>query len=295
MPFAYQIKLDLYSDWIRLLKKELKQYGYRPKDDEKPHRIAIQYFGLHRRLIAPVPRNVFVSKEFSCPSELRESLDLVIDKIKVGGSLTPHMSKAILNLEFNDDLLNDWDIHHLHLGTSIDSSGFIDRTGPVLFVRFSSGSAYLINVMEHGCWAQQELVKILHRNWPDSISQFRLKEVEGLGRQLSDEDIKKLRKVHGVTFIEVEKGIVYAPLGMGYVSSGHSLEAVRTADYCANKLRLYEKYVKENVSLLVKELQEQGVDVGNRLFFCLEIRSNTVYIFEAGSQVSIKLGPLFDR
>ena len=58
-------------------------------------------------------------------------------KIRKGEDLT-HLSKRITDLDYNDALLNDCGIHHLHLGIDVDDSGFDTRIGPLLFVHFDS-------------------------------------------------------------------------------------------------------------------------------------------------------------
>ena len=63
-----------------------------------------------------------------------------------------HLSRKIVDLDYDDDLLNDWDIYHLHLGTNLHIDGFVKRTGPMLFVRFNEQNAYFKNVMGHGSW-----------------------------------------------------------------------------------------------------------------------------------------------
>lgn len=52
-----------------------------------------------------------------CPSELQFGLDLVMTNIEQGVDLGPYLSKKIADLDYDDDLLNDWGVHHLHLGT----------------------------------------------------------------------------------------------------------------------------------------------------------------------------------
>ncbi|RAK15651.1 hypothetical protein B0I26_11912 [Anoxybacillus vitaminiphilus] len=49
-----------------------------------------QYLNLRKRLVDSVPREIHISKEFVCPAELQEGLELVIDKIKNGENLIPH-------------------------------------------------------------------------------------------------------------------------------------------------------------------------------------------------------------
>jgi hypothetical protein len=47
----------------------------------------------------------------------------------------------------------------------------------LLFARFPNNYAYLINIFPHGVWAEQELVGIIHRNWPESISDYRVTRI----------------------------------------------------------------------------------------------------------------------
>jgi hypothetical protein len=98
---------------------------------------------------------------------LQPGIDLVGSKIELGIDLRPHISRKIVDLHFDDDLLNEWDIHHLHLGTTLDANGFVKRTGPVLFVRFDRQNAYFINVLGHGSWTNQDMIRIIHRKWPE--------------------------------------------------------------------------------------------------------------------------------
>ncbi|MGE7119634.1 hypothetical protein ACQKIC_05450 [Peribacillus sp. NPDC046944] len=290
MPYAFELKIDFKRDWTSFLKRMLINAGY--KHEDLTTDVCFQYFNYARRLISPLPRKVLISKEFHCPEDLKEGLDLIIGKIKKGMDLKPHLSKGILNLNYHDDLLNDWGIHHLHLGVKIDKTGFSNRTGPVLFVRFDNKHAYIINVMKHGSWTNQEMIRIIHNNWPKSIERFQLNGVTAASPALTDEQYKKARQSHSIVLVEAEKGAVYGPLGMGYATSGHSIEVTRTCDFFAIRLREYEKYIKENTGSLVKQMRATGVEVGKKLNFLLGIENDVVYALEVNNRVFIKLGPL---
>lgn len=295
MPYVYDLKIDFLRDWARMMSENLKQMGYNPEPGDDHFKICMNYYNLLRRLVRPIPRKVLVSKEFKCPGHLQDGLNLVIEKIKKGIDLKPHLSKGILRLEYNDDLLNDWGIHHLHLGTVENVKGFVDRTGPVLFVRFDRDVAYLIQIMGHGDWAKQELIKIIHDNWPESIERFRIPHVESMEPKISDEDRKKLRKAHLVTFVEIDEGVIYAPLGMGYQSSGISTEVVRACMQSNKKLKLFENTVRIKIVEIAKLLKRRSGYTGSKFNFLLGIEDDDVYAFEVNSQTFVKLGPLFDR
>lgn len=109
----------------------------------------------------------------------------------------------------------------------------------------------------------------------------------------NNEEYRLLRKAHVTTFVEVEQGVVYFPIGMGYMSSGHSSDVIRTCDFYNNRLRVYEEHVKKNIAHLVKEIRAKGIDLGDSLVFLLGIEDNDVYAFETKYRIFIKLGPIF--
>ncbi|WP_338834331.1 hypothetical protein MHLNE_06900 [Moorella humiferrea] len=289
---GYNVKIDFYSDWIRFLKHQLSNFGFVIDDEVGGQEISIKYFNLQKRLVPPRPRKILIAEEFTCPPYLESGLEAIKKKIEEGQILTPHLSKKIADLDYNDALLNDWGIHHLHLGTTVDNSGFIVRTREVLFVRFDEENAYFINVMPHGTWSEQELVRVIHRNWPKSIKRFRLNGVIGTEFKLSNEDIEKLRKAGVVTLVEVEKGVVYAPIGGGYATSGVSVEVVTTSDYFSNRVRQLEKYIIDNIDQIVIKMKSINMSVSENVEFVLLLERNEAVALEKNTKVGIKLGPL---
>ncbi len=217
--------INLNNDWLRLIKTELESEGYDLTDltDDK---ISILYYSLEKRLISKVPRKIYKASDFSCPEYLEEGLRQLEEKIKNGNDLKPHLSRKLKKLEDNDGLLFDWGIYHLHLGTVIESDGFVNRTGPLLHARFDNDSAYFINIFNHGAWTKQAMLKTIHYNWPDSIKQFRLQGVLGVEKKFEDSDIHHLRNARVNTLIEIEPGVVYMGPGWGLAASGDSIDAV---------------------------------------------------------------------
>jgi hypothetical protein len=58
-------------------------------------------------------------------------------------------------------LLNEWGVHHLHLGAAPSSRdpSLIERSGPVLFARINPDDFYAINVYSHGAWEQTSVLE----------------------------------------------------------------------------------------------------------------------------------------
>lgn len=186
------------------------------EDDRRLQRMTCIYLGVRRRLVSLNPRRVLKSKDFSCGLKYRGALDQIERIIQDGGDLTPYLSRCIKKVDYNDALLNDWGIHHLHLGTTVESDGFMNRTGPLLYCRFEEDSVYFIAILPHGSWTTQKLLKTVHRNWPESLSQFRARGIKGVRR--TDEEIKELRRKNANYCLEVEPGVAHFPPGGGTVA-----------------------------------------------------------------------------
>lgn len=290
LNMGYEINMDFYKDWIDHLRKGLKEAGNTPVED--PEEVSIQYFNFLRRLIPVRPRKVYIAKEFMCPSELQLGLDLIINNIEQGVDLGPYLSKKIADLDYDDDLLNDWGVHHLHLGTNLESNGFVKRTGPVLFARFDEQNAYLINVWSHGNWTNQEMIRIIHNNWPGSIERYRLKDVTGLNYSVTDRDIKLARKAHSMLLIEPEPGVFYAPPGMGLTSAGTGIEVIRVSDYYADLMTTYEDVIRDNIAELIEMVKAEGGNSGEKLSFVLKIKDRKIFAYEVNYDFSVELGEL---
>jgi len=245
--------IDLNNDWLNIVKEELTALEYHLSNltDEK---ISILYFSLKKKLIPPKTRQIKKADVFSCPTNLQTGLQLVESKIINGEELKPHLTRNLKKLDDNDGLLFDWGIFHLHLGTEIDTDGFVKRTGSLLYARFDDSTAYFIGVFNHGAWTMQEMLKTIHKNWPESIEQHRIKGVLGVERNFQDSDIKQLRNAQINTLIEVDRGVIYMGPGGGISASGDSAESVMKHLDRKRGLERLEKSLKENTETLLRSL-----------------------------------------
>ncbi|MDQ5769577.1 hypothetical protein [Thiothrix subterranea] len=165
---SVKFEFDFYSDWLFFAKGELDN----AKIDTSNligDQLSLAYLNVRKKLITPMARNVLKSRGFFCPPDHINGLRKLEQEIEAGSDLTPYLSKSVLNPNFHDDLLNHWGIYHLHLGEVLKNE-FITRTGSLLYVRFDDKNAYFLDIREHGAWAQQDIIQIIHDNWPHSIS-----------------------------------------------------------------------------------------------------------------------------
>ncbi|MCS3529405.1 hypothetical protein [Chryseobacterium sp. JUb7] len=254
-------QIDLFKDWVGLKKVELESKNF-ITDDLDDDMISILYFTLQNRIIPKKRRNIFKSNIFHCPDVLINNLSFLEEKIRNGEELLPHQSKRLENLEDKDGLLFDWNIFHLHLGTTLESDGFVQRTGPLLYCIFDDQNAYFIQILNHGQWTNQGLLKIIHENWPQTIKNFRICEGQNvtLTHNPSDSEINDFRKANINTLIKVDENVIYLGPGFGFTSSGHSAKAVQNHIRNKNALNDFQE-------LLVKNTEQELL----KLFGSLEV------------------------
>lgn len=282
-----KLKMEFVEDWVQHLRAQLLAAGFPAQPGERADEVSFSYFNYLKRIVRPGPREILYASGFSCPSAMQTGLEIVVQKIVDGTDITPHLSTKIRDRYYDDDLLNDWGIYHVHLGTTVTANGFVNRTGPLLFARFDSEKAYFINVMPHGSWTKQEMLRCVHDNWPDSIKQYRINALD-VERGFSDDEVGALSRGHVSAITKVAEGVIYSPLGGGITTSGLSAQVVFESDYYMKRMRLFEKALYDKV-LEIEQLLP-GVDEAQ---FHLQIDSHNIcFAIEKSNLLRIKLGPI---
>ena len=217
-----QIKIDILGDLASILRGRLVRFaGYSREDVDsivETDDVIATYYGVIRRFVVPLPRRVRKAEGFFCPVEHRGALDSIEKTIEAGDSIVPYLSRKLKQVGFSDLLLNDWGFHHLHLGKTIESDGFMGRTKELLYVLFDASNAYFIRIIGHDGLTAQILLQTLHDNWPEVIGKGRLRNVKGT--KVTDRQIKALRDKHANCCIEMEDGTAYLALGGGITGAG---------------------------------------------------------------------------
>ena len=176
ITLQYKIEMDLCEDYCEMVHSWMKEHGV--QSDKDGEDLWYDFFNLQKKSVSPQKRIVHYSKEFACPSEVELGLKLLVQKFENGDDVSLHLSKDATSPSEFDGLLYDWGIYHFHLGETIDhQTGRIERTGPVLFAKIDNENVYCINVYSHGKnvqqpWAKQDLLKIIHNNWPQTFCNF---------------------------------------------------------------------------------------------------------------------------
>lgn len=247
-----RIESDFRSDWIAILRAEITSLGYDVKQSWDGETISDIYFNLLRRIIEIKPRKVVQSREFTCPSMYSRGLKLIGTEATKGLDLNPRLSRKIKKAMYDDALLNDWDINHLHLGQRLQKTGQIEGTEYILLARVTHDILYMIDVLPHGSWSDRRLLEIVHQNWPESIEVSRVVGAIGLEYNPNSGDIAEGREVNLNMLLEMGDGTIYCPPGGGVTSSGVSVEVVERSNYHFRLIQEKERHCRENAPKIMK-------------------------------------------
>ncbi|MGD6831000.1 hypothetical protein ACQCT5_02465 [Sutcliffiella halmapala] len=248
------VEMDFVSDWQDIMIDDMTTDGLQFSSTMPKDSLVIRYFTYLRKKggQTPRPRRVHRSNEFVCPPELLTGLNQLVDLLENGQDISPYLSKQIDNISAIDGMFNDWGVLHLHLGDRPDARDgrFIVRTGPLLFLYLMKDDAYLINVHEHGDWADKSILQTVQDNWPDLIKPYVLKGVIGLSHQYTEEQHADFRNAGVAVILELKDvngdTLVIAPPGLGITTSRDAMQDVRTYQGQVKELRKIEDYVLEN-------------------------------------------------
>lgn len=267
--------MTFHSDLSRLIRGQFDKHGISYDCLMPLDRLTARYFEMCMRRIQPGPRRVHFSDEthvslgeLSCQEKddtfrLRQ---LLVDGDNVNGFLT----RTIRRAAGFDGLLWHYGMHHFHLGREPDKDGFVERSGYLLFAIVAPLDAYFVDVRRHPArhggigWVSQDLLRIVHSNWPKLIEKSVLNGVSGV--DLTDEQMQELRRKNCSYAMNID-GRVIAPLLYGTAGDGSSMLCTMRASRLMNKLRYYAEVLRneEARNAVVQDMRARGIDVGPTL------------------------------
>lgn len=269
------VEIDVVRDFEKICGRILQKLDIKRKNINDS---SMDYYRLMHRLIENKPRKIMKAISFSCPVEYERALKLIERIIQCGENLHPFMTRNLKRLQYEDLLLSDWGIYHLHLSEEIDPrDGFMQRSDKLLMVRIEDKTVYFIAVVDHNLknvWSLKRYIEIIKANWPETIERYRMNEMHLL-EKLSDDDYAMCRKAHATTLIELDDGSCYGLIGGGYMSDGTSAQALREHDYNERVLADMEEIL---IHSLPEYLKKYGILCDNGK--CLEVE---MIGFDAGN------------
>ena len=275
-------KIDLISDWKLMLKIKLDVEGFDTSKinlDELPR----LYFSYKKRCIPITKRKILKSSVFKCPTIHSDGLKLLEQKIINGIDLRPHLSKSIYEINYNDSMLYDWGVYHLHLGTlpEINFPESINRTNYLLYAMIDTNAVYCIQILEHGQWSNKILIETIYQNWPDLIHPFILKEFSDIEFEVNSLRVQNLRKagVNGLNL--VGNDFVMSGPGGGITCSGLSSEVILKSNTAIRKLIHLQNQLKENPkSFITNEMDNLNLIKDSKFYFVLKEENGQIILLE---------------
>ena len=289
--------MTFHSDLSRLIRGQFDKHGISYDCLWPLDRLTARYFEMCTRRIQPGPRRVHFSDETydSLGKLSRQGKDdtsawdswgavfrlrqLLVDGDNVNGFLTRNIRRA----DAFDGLLWHYDMHHFHLGHETDKDGFVERSSYLLFAIIAPLDAYFVDVRPHPTpggvgWVSQDLLRIVHSNWPKLIEKSVLNGVSGI--DLTDEQMQVLRGKNASYAMNID-GKAIAPLRFGTAGDGSSILCTMLASRLMNELRHHAEILRnEDVrNAVVQDMRARGIDVEPTLEFELALLEDLTLTF----------------
>lgn len=205
-------------------------------------RTVLDWLHYRARLIPVRPRQVIVSSEVAALRAAHPAIGEIEARLRIGGEVAPWLSERIRRRKEDhraDEMFNDWQVSHFHLGRYSMLTRKVDRTGLLLFCYIKAERAVLLDVKPHRAWTSIDLLRILLRESPNDLPEMR--GILPSETPWTDEQIAGMRKAGMVAPIIID-GRTFVPPGIGMVSSRHAL-----------RLRMYA----DRLRLLIRETIQQ--------------------------------------
>lgn len=271
-------KFDIISDYAQLLRYSLvHEIGFTQAEVDKlpdDESAILAYLRIQRRLVAPDPRTIHKAQDFACPPQFADALQKIERTIIAGESINHYISRKLVKTGFNDLLLNDWGIQHIHLGTEVIPSGkknegFIKATKALLYVYFEAKCAYFITILERHDFTAQILLQTMHDNWPHVLAAYHNPHITG--DRITDREIKELRRKQINFCIALDDGTAYIAIGGGITASGDNAEDVMRLNKLHHWADEESKKVRAYLPGIVERMKQQGRKVRFPTTFRLNI------------------------
>ena len=205
--------MSFTADLVDIIKHQFDKVGICYEDDMEVCDLASCYLQMLNRRVVPMPRQVHFSDEINdtlekllreCDAEKRikklegrRTVSYIRDLLLKGSDVTQFLSRGINDLMSQDKLLWDYGMHHFHLNRALEPNGnFVKRSDYLLLAIITDEDAYFVDVRPHRDrqrleWVRQDLLRIVHSNWPELTSSQVLPGVKG--DTVTDAEKKNLR------------------------------------------------------------------------------------------------------
>lgn len=242
------IRINLWGSIEEICKEQLLKAGFKlPKNTH--HDYLELLMNMNKRIIEPRKRRVHFHSSLRIPSENAKGFFLLVDNMKLGLNINRYQSHQLERTDFHDGFLNDFGLHHFHLGESTQGTGrhkkYIVRTKNEVFAKVETDDIYILGIFGHNkgkknfIFTDESLLQLLYDEWPHLLKPYILNRVTGT--KYTAEERYNLRNNRANVFITLNDGKVIMSPGGGYMSNGLSADVYREIVHLHHKL----PYLKE--------------------------------------------------
>ena len=277
--------MSLESDLSRLIRDQFDKHSISYDPTTPVQRLTARYFEISMRRIQPIPRRVHFSDQIhtslgelsrggESDSSARDAWGMAFglrQHLVDGVNVNAFLSKNIRQSTGWDGLFWHYGMHHLHLRRGTDKDGFVKRSKHLLFAIVADMDAYFVDVRPHPPkdgigWVSQDLLRIVHSNWPELIEANVLHGISG--DELTDEEMQELRRKNMNYAMNID-GKAIAPLRGGMASDGSSVLCTLSAISLMKEVRRHEKVLRHDEvrQAVAQDLRGKGIDVEPTLEF----------------------------
>ena len=282
--------MDFTADLGRIIREQFDKTGISYDTSMQTGDLTASYLEMLNRRIDPRPRRVHFAKELceslgrltreTDPNQQQKAADAwsAVFKIRYlmvrGKNVNAFLHKGIESAtggQSRDGMLWDFGMHHFHLSTRSDRSGFVARSDYLLFAILTAEDAYFIDVKWHPTptdfgWSRQALLKTVQANWPELIEPRILRGVKG--DVLTDQEKAELRRKNANVATDLD-GYAVAPLGGGMTAAGSSILCRRLADELMNEIERHQAFFDTQPPDLRLALKNNGIATDGGMEFDL--------------------------
>ena len=210
-----------------------------------------------KRHLTSMPRNIFYSREIkqtladSDDTNLNAVVNSIGNDLRNGTDINGRLSKLADKIGTNDAMLYEWNLYHFHLGRDkeLHNNYYYRRTGQLLiaYIPNPQTSVYFVDISDNHSdnivFSKKQYLTIIDNNWPDLLSRYEIKGIQGLSFEPTDTERRDLRNA-GVSVMEhINNKFIFSP-GGGQTTAGTSTSCRIAADKIINYIYEIKKLFK---------------------------------------------------
>lgn len=293
MPASFDFEKDIKDQ----LSNDFLEYGITIPTTKDLHGFLLDYYTIIKKFIPVKPRIIRISppliKQLKNHPKKQEILHIV-EQISKGANVNYFQSKRLIQSNFHDHLLYEWNIYHLHLSIKKEKKNkFVKQTNSMLFVYFDANQAILLGTAVHkdGIFGDVSWQEMLHDYFPEVIEPYKTEDIQLVEPNLNGADRQTLwNKGFTLGFTNV-RDQVYVNPGIGRTTSGHSLKVTMLVNDLQRWLYEITKQIRQHYVQLCEFLKVSPENASLRLIID---DSNTRIIETSTNTCVVKYRDLLD-